>query len=321
MPLYQRGSKGPEVTRIQTRLKELGDYRGPLDGDFGGGTEAAVRSFQRRESLSPDGKVGSQTWTRLFPQTVIPTPAVARESLSYRTLALTGTFETDAPVPECFAGLSGDFDGQGLSFGALQWNFGQGSLQPLLREMNDRHPQILREIFDDETPVLVAVLWEERDEQLAWARSVQDARYRIAEPWRGYFKALGRTDAFQEIELKAASRLYQEALALCEVYGVRSERAAALMFDIKTQNGSIRPTTRAQIERDFRRIPVNADPDDAEIARLRIIANRRAEACIPRWIEDVRRRKLAIANGQGTVHGRFYDLEEQFGIRLSPWVS
>ncbi len=39
MPVYRRGSRGPEVSRIQARLKELGYYRGPIDADFGGGTE------------------------------------------------------------------------------------------------------------------------------------------------------------------------------------------------------------------------------------------------------------------------------------------
>ena len=40
-----------------------------------------------------------------------------------------------------------------------------------------------------------------------------------------------------------------------------------------------------------------------EVARLRIFANRRAEAANPKWVEDVRMRKLTIANGQGTAAG------------------
>ncbi len=54
--------------------------------------------------------------------------------------------------------------------------------------------------------------------------------------------------------------------------------------------------------------------------KLRIVANRRAEAANPQWIEDVRTRKLCIANGEGTVHGRFYNLEDQFGIGLQAAV-
>lgn len=56
--LYQRGSKGPEVSRIQGRLKELGYYRGLVDGDFGGGTESAIKAFQEAEGLTVDGVVG-----------------------------------------------------------------------------------------------------------------------------------------------------------------------------------------------------------------------------------------------------------------------
>jgi hypothetical protein len=49
------------------------------------------------------------------------------------------------------------------------------------------------------------------------------------------------------------------------------------------------------------------------------VANRRAEASNPRWIEDVRKRKVAIANGEGMVHGNYLHLEDQFGIRLKPF--
>jgi hypothetical protein len=319
MALYRRGARGPEVERIQARLKELGDYRGPIDGEFGGGTEVAVKSFQRREGLTVDGVVGSQTWKRLFPQEEIPGPALLQKSLGYRCLTLTGSFETNVGIPDCFAGLSGDFDGQGLSFGALQWNLGQHSLQPLLLEMQWSHREILAAICDERYPELRAMLQAEREEQLTWARSIQDLkRFVVHEPWRGLFKTLGRRGEFQEIQVKSAGQLYQSALALCEAYGVRSERAVALMFDIKVQNGSISEVVRAQIEQDFERLEPTGDWDAEEVVRLRIIANRRAEAAGPAWIEDVRTRKLTIVNGAGTVHGSFYSLEEQYGIRLKP---
>ena len=57
--------------------------------------------------------------------------------------------------------------------------------------------------------------------------------------------------------------------------------------------------------------------EDGEEAWLRIIANRRAEASRPRWIEDVRTRKLTIATGRGTVHGMHYELDQEYGIRLT----
>ncbi len=317
MASYRVGSAGPDVARIQKRLQALGFYRGPLDGLYGGGTDAAVRAFQQSEGLSTDGIVGPETWKALFARGAPAAPALLDQSLDVRCLALTGSFETGSPVPECFAGLSGDFDGQGLSFGALQWNLGQGSLQPLLEEMARTQPDAFAEVFNTNAPVLQAVLRADRDEQLDWARSIQDPiRHQLDEPWRGQFKSLGRREEFQRIEQKGAASMYREALAWRKEYGLKSPRATALLFDIRVQNGSIRDHTKAQIARDFAALPAGLSPQGREVACLRIVANRRAEAAKPEWVEDVRRRKLTIAEGEGTVHGRHYDLEEEYGIGL-----
>ena len=36
------------------------------DGDFGPATEKAVRDFQAKTALEPDGEVGEDTWERLL---------------------------------------------------------------------------------------------------------------------------------------------------------------------------------------------------------------------------------------------------------------
>jgi hypothetical protein len=316
MATYQLGSKGAEVRRIQEKLQGLGIYRGPLDSDFGGGTETAVRQFQAAEGLETDGRVGPLTWNALFKEE-IPTPQINFRPLDYRCLALTGSFETGAAFPDCFAGLSGDFDGQGISFGVLQWNFGQGSLQPLLKRMCTNHGELARSTFCDRYDQLLAVLNAPKSEQLAFARSIQDPnRKTVLEPWRGMFKTLGRTEEFQRIEVDAANALYRAARQLCQDYGLWSERGVALMFDIKTQNGSIGSTVKTQILDDFLQLTPSLSEEEQETAKLRIIANRRAEAANLKWVEDVRERKLCIANGSGAVHGITYDLEGQFGIGL-----
>lgn len=55
------GSRGSEVTQIQTRLKAWGYYKGAIDGIYGYQTYQAVRYFQSRNSLKVDGIAGSQT--------------------------------------------------------------------------------------------------------------------------------------------------------------------------------------------------------------------------------------------------------------------
>ena len=87
------------------------------------------------------------------------------------------------------------------------------------------------------------------------------------------------------------------------------------MFDICVQNGSINRDTAAKIRSDFDRHRLGG-PRRVEVARLQSIANRRAEAATVAFVEDVRVRKLAIANGEGIVHNIQYNLEQQFGIRL-----
>ena len=62
----RRGSSGNDVLAVQTKLKELGYYSGSLDGDFGSGTLAAAKAFQRANSLTVDGVVGSSTYGKLF---------------------------------------------------------------------------------------------------------------------------------------------------------------------------------------------------------------------------------------------------------------
>jgi hypothetical protein len=273
--------------------------------------------------MAADGKVGPQTWAALFPGEAIPAPAIAAKPLDYRCLALTGSFETEAPIPDCFAGLAGNFDGMGISFGALQWNLGQGSLQPMLKAIDQEHPDVIDELFQDQATAFRAMLAAEPREQLAWARSIQDTsppRPRVAEPWHGLFKALGQRDECQQAQLRAAQELYQDALALCKSFGVWSERAVALLFDIKVQNGSISPAITAQIRQDFANLAAAASDNDAEVARLRIIANRRADAASAAWAADVRARKLTIANGVGTVHGRAFDLEQDYAIALRPFA-
>jgi hypothetical protein len=319
MATYSIGWKGPEVERIQVRLKELGFYHGPIDSDFGGGTDAAVRAYQRSKGLVADGKVGPITWASLFGTDPIPEPSILSKSLGHKCLALTGSFETDKMPPDCFAGLSGDFDEQGVSFGVLQWNFGQQSLQPLLQEMNTAHSSILQDIFAQEYQTLVEILNKDFHQQMEWARSIQHpVQHVIYEPWRGYFKTLGRTKEFQEIQVKYAEHLHRKAMDLCQEYQLWSQRAVALMFDILTQNGSISSAVKQTIMKEISELNSGLDKATFEVEKMRIIANQRAEASKPQWVEDVRSRKLACANGEAIVHGITYHLSEQFGINLLP---
>ncbi|MBC8031032.1 MAG: peptidoglycan-binding protein [Pyrinomonadaceae bacterium] len=65
MPVLKQGSSGPEVTALQTKLKQLGFAPQGVDGNFGPGTEAAVIAFQKSKGLTADGKAGPATLAAL----------------------------------------------------------------------------------------------------------------------------------------------------------------------------------------------------------------------------------------------------------------
>jgi hypothetical protein len=65
--IYAVGSSGPEVGRIQRRLRELGCYRGELTGEYDQATRAAVSKFnQARGDVLGVGVVDSATSAALF---------------------------------------------------------------------------------------------------------------------------------------------------------------------------------------------------------------------------------------------------------------
>lgn len=63
--LSKLGSRGSEVTKIQTRLKSWGYYNGSVDGIYGRITMNAVMHFQANNGLTPDGICGPKTLAKI----------------------------------------------------------------------------------------------------------------------------------------------------------------------------------------------------------------------------------------------------------------
>ena len=86
----RRGSKGIDVTDLQTYLYKLGYDIGPdgIDGDFGRNTEKAVREFQRDHLLTVDGVCGPMTWDALEKavQSISETPKIQLYTVSIHHL-------------------------------------------------------------------------------------------------------------------------------------------------------------------------------------------------------------------------------------------
>jgi uncharacterized protein YgiM (DUF1202 family) len=259
-----------------------------------------------------DGRKGWILGFGLSPEPPIPLPDTdAMAVITRKIFNITGAFEGG----DGFSNLAGNFDGQGLSFGFLQWNFGQGSLQPLLKSMFAKNPVKFRGIFKDGTDLLLTVLNSNHlGTQIQFARSLNDSKSRILEPWRSRFKALGKEPEFQDIQIEFAKNLLNKAKGFFKEYQLKTERGLSLMFDIVVQNGSIDEKTKLQILEARKKKEASLQRQLSEREFLEIIAHKRAEAANPRWVEDVRSRKLTIARGEGEVHGKLYNLEQEFGL-------
>ena len=62
---YKRGSKGKKVKLIQEWLS-LNGFGVVVDGDFSAASDFAVRQFQNKNNLKPDGVVGKNTFAALI---------------------------------------------------------------------------------------------------------------------------------------------------------------------------------------------------------------------------------------------------------------
>lgn len=59
--VYKYGSRGEQVKKIQTKLKQWGYYKNGVDGIYGYLTYVSVKAFQKNNGLKVDGMAGAQT--------------------------------------------------------------------------------------------------------------------------------------------------------------------------------------------------------------------------------------------------------------------
>ncbi|MDF7775236.1 hypothetical protein P1X14_08260 [Sphingomonas sp. AOB5] len=82
-----------------------------------------------------DGKSGKPNFLKIDP---VDAAKLAEIGID-RAMIFAAMVETSMPeTGGCWAGPSGNFDGQVISVGMSQWNFGTGSLQPLLKSWRSR---------------------------------------------------------------------------------------------------------------------------------------------------------------------------------------
>jgi hypothetical protein len=298
-----RAVRGEVVRRVQLKLKASGSDPGEVDGIYGKDTETALKDFQRRQGFQMSGKITGETWSKLLEE--------KPPQILDRCLQLTGDFEGHG-----FQTIAGNFDDAGLTWGIIGFTLKHGEIQKILAEVQQTHPALLDQAFGNLKDELIRVLQQKRSEQLYWANSISigTKKYRVEQTWEDAFEKLGTFPEVQAVQLQRVNNYWDIAVRDSERFRLETEMGIALCFDIAVQNGGI------DFCKEERRIGrwLDSNPGATDRDRRVLIADVVAENSRPKYVEDVRQRKRAIATGEGDVHRAKY-ATRYWGIAEFPW--
>jgi len=258
-------------------------------------------------------------------------------------LTITGSFETNG---DPWSEVTGNFDTEGVSCGVLQWNIGQGSLQPLVKAAGKQ--TVLQYM-----PNYGSQFWQACNlpipQALATVNAWQDGntlkRDALAE-----LRACMGSAPLKTQQIKAATAVGNAALNLANAWSqsVRNIDTPLLhefcwFFDLVTQNGGLKGLSHADVT-DF----INAHTDgqtavqficdwlaaapaeahgsedaqsnaanwpdsvDDTTRELFILSYLRCQKASSAWEYDVMNRKGTLAVKSGVVHGKPLDFNAQF---------
>lgn len=188
-----------------------------------------------------------------------------KQEVWQKAKAITHTFEGGQAC--------GNFDGQYLSMGVLQWNLGQGTLQPILKEVFETYGAKSWGLQD----LYQAILDDSKD----FYAQINNYGTRLIEPWQTRLNELNNSEEFQDISDKYCTYYKNKAIEICESFGITTDRAFCLAFDIAVQCGGLERYEMVETE---------------YFDRLTSMAEVTAIKC-GKWADDVRKRKMAIVRG------------------------
>lgn len=213
-----------------------------------------------------------------------------------KVLALTITSGFEGGYPMNFGAISGNFDGQGISFGIVQWNAGQGTLGPLLGRMRSKNPETFRSCFGAESNynTLESAITEGGQQALFnWAIDQQSHNPN----WKVPFIKLGEIDDFRWIQIDEASGKYHKNVMIC-VSLLRSVApdlmknielsAYCALFDLSVQQNNLYPAEN-EIRARF-----SSENPATHHDFVRIAVEERARKANQQWVSDCMSRRIGI---------------------------
>lgn len=254
---------------------------------------------------------------------------------------ITGSFEGH----DGWSNIANNFDGQGMSLGLFNQNFGQGTLQPLMIDYYQSSDNKMSSLFTstqrssltsmlntwlvanggvlakatnqsipDTSPLDTdydSFVFEKASNatnqaSVDWAAAQLYTGTQFKAEWKAALQNLAEDPRYVTLQIEAAIKIHNKAMAYVKKYGFKSLFAYLFFFDIVVQNGGISSTTESQYL-SWERTNKTA----TEKTKLLRLLEYRLLVVNPTYVADVRSRKTSIINGTGTVHGsaRNYPVE------------
>ena len=229
-----------------------------------------------------------------------------------KAVAITSTLETGKPGS--FYGLAGNFDGQGVSFGLVNWTMGTGSLQQLLRDFAKTNPDRWNQVFGRDAMSFRNLIMPDGKaatvtqyrfaiEQMNESQMLRGrVDWKVREPWVTYFKRLSADDVFQSIQIRYVRVLLRDGAQYCLSYDLQSEAAFCFMFDAVSSHGKWWPKKKKRAEHIKEKLRKLSEEKGggkvSEALALLAIADVLGSTSAPRWAAAVRERKRWFVTGK-----------------------
>lgn len=252
------------------------------------------------------------------------------------SLSLSGSFEG----PNGWQNLTNNFDDMGMSAGLLNQTLGTGSLQPLLSKMKSQDLSVFTSNFAQaraESVLGMVTAWErangisvfeedisevtssrlDRDfvstlagesASVTWAKNtLYQSNGKFKPEWATEWTKFLGNPKYVTLQIDAAERIHQKALGYVERIRLEDLRTYLFMFDIVVQNGGLNETEFQEVDQMEAEGRIQTGTE-----KLMALLQIRLRRVRPQYVEDVRKRKTAIINGTGVVHGSNRNFPREF---------
>ena len=276
--VYRNHGKEDRATRIEKRVEDL-SIKLEVDG---------FNTDKQAYYLHPLGVIG---W--------LSGMCMPLKEAKETALIISGTYEGKGG----FASLSGNFDNMGMSWGIVQFNFGQNTLGPLLIDMRNKNTTLFNGCFsnNEDLSSLNKALDKGTNEQMKWAIDMQN---KYNSRWKDIFNKLAEIREFQEIQIEHADKYIKTAINIIRwMRGINPSvmekvefKTFAAMVDLSIQQGGIDKV------KDIIKAKSLSSPPNTQYEFAKLVVEERGSTASARWRADCISRRLGILNKKTTSY-------------------